>query len=324
MSYNKDDYIKVRNEFETKYQRARGEAEARTFEVHSLIPEVVEIDRVLSGTGMDIMAVITSGEPDKEAQVKRLEQRNNELIERRNALLVAHGFAPDYTDVKYDCPACGDTGYTESGMCACMKRAISAEAYNSSGLGRLIGEQSFENFDMSYYADEHKPMMERYVRMLEEFAEGFGSETYANFLLIGTTGLGKTHLSTAVAQRVIERGYDVLYVSSVKMIGDFESERFGNEMGQKSTDLSRYYSADLLIIDDLGAEISNKFTQTYLYNVINTRINEHKCTIINTNLMPAELNKTYTERVSSRLLGEYMPMLFRGTDIRKKKSLLFF
>ena len=116
----------------------------------------------------------------------------------------------------------------------------------------------------------------------------------------------------------------MLYVSSVKMIGDFESERFGNEMGQKSVDLSRYYEADLLIIDDLGAEIINKFTQTYLYNVINTRINEHRSTIINTNLMPAELNKMYTERVSSRLLGEYMPMLFRGTDIRKKKSLMSF
>ena len=148
MSYNKDDYIKVRNEFETKYQRARGEAEARTFEVHALIPEIVEIDRVLSGTGMDIMAVIGSADPDKEGQVKRLEQRNNELIARRNALLVAHGFTEDYTDVRYDCPACGDTGYTESGMCACMKRAISAQAYNSSGLGRLIGEQTFDNFEL--------------------------------------------------------------------------------------------------------------------------------------------------------------------------------
>ena len=324
MSYNKDDYIKVRNEFETKYQRARGEAEARTFEVHALIPEIVEIDRVLAGTGMDIMAVIGSADPDKEGQVKRLEQRNNELIARRNALLVAHGFTEDYTDVKYDCPACGDTGYTESGMCACMKRAISAQAYNSSGLGRLIGEQTFDNFDLSYYADEHQPRMESYVKELESFSDSFDSKTYGNFLFIGTTGLGKTHLSTAVAQRVIERGYDVLYVSSVKMIGDFEAERFGNEMGQKSVDLSRYYGADLLIIDDLGAEIVNKFTQTYLYNVINTRINEHRCTIINTNLTPSELNKMYTERVSSRLLGEYIPMLFRGTDIRKKKNLLFF
>ena len=112
----------------------------------------------------------------------------------------------------------------------------------------------------------------------------------------------------------------MLYVSSVNMLGDFEAERFGSEMGQKNIDLSRYYDADLLIIDDLGAEIINKFTQTYLYNVINSRMNEKRCTIINTNLLPAELNTVYTERVSSRLMGEYVPMLFKGIDIRKRKN----
>ena len=205
MSYNKDDYIKVRNEFESKYRLARAVAEERTFEVHALIPELVEIDRVLAGTGMDIMGVITSADPDKEGQIKRLEQRNNELIARREALLVAHGFDAGYTDVKYDCPECGDTGYTERGMCACMKRAISAEAYNSSGLGRLIGEQRFENFDLSYYADEHKALVEKYVKTLESFADSFDEDTYKNFILIGTTGLGKTHLSTATAQRAKRR-----------------------------------------------------------------------------------------------------------------------
>ena len=158
--------------------------------------------------------------------------------------------------------------------------------------------------------------------MLKSFANGFNSDTYRNFIMIGTTGLGKTHLSTAVAQTVIERGYDVLYVSAVSMMGDFESKRFGNSTSlTKANDISRYYFADLLIIDDLGTEVVNKFTQSYFYEVINTRLNMRKSTIINTNLTPSELTALYTDRISSRILGEYQPIQFSGTDIRKQKSI---
>ncbi|MBO7309979.1 MAG: ATP-binding protein, partial [Clostridia bacterium] len=310
--------------FEKKYTRARSLADERAVYVRSLIPEIAEIDRVLSRTGMDIMAIINSDASDKEKEISELEKRNNELIAKRNKLLTDHGFAEDYTDVKYECQICGDTGYTETGMCDCMKRAIAKEGYMSSGLGTLIGEQTFDNFDLSYYNEDNKKRVEQYVGALREFSENFNNDTYQNYILIGTTGLGKTHLSTAVAQNIIDRGYDVLYVSSVKMLGDFEAQRFGNDMGQTSTGLSRYYEADLLIIDDLGAEVINQFTHTYLYNVINSRMSQRKSTIINTNFYPKELNQMYTERISSRIMGEYMPMLFKGIDIRKKKNGLGF
>ena len=123
-------------------------------------------------------------------------------------------------------------------------------------------------------------------------------------------------------QFLIDRGFDVLYVSAVSMLGDFEERRFGNSAGSsRSNDVSRYYDADLLIIDDLGTEVVNKFTQSYFYEVINTRINTRKCTIVNTNLTVSDIMDTYTERISSRILGEYRPLLFKGTDIRKQKGL---
>ena len=87
----------------------------------------------------------------------------------------------------------------------------------------------------------------------------------------------------------------------------------------RGNDVSRYYEADLLIIDDLGTEVVNKFTQSYFYEVINSRICARKCTIINTNLMPMHIVETYTERISSRINGEYLPLLFKGVDIRKQK-----
>ncbi len=320
MSYNSNDYAKVRKEFENKYRIARADAEAKTAEIHMLIPDIFEIDRVLSHTGLDIMKVISSGVKDTDSEIAKLEARNNALISRRDELLEAHGFSKDYTDVHYDCDKCGDTGFVDTKMCECMRRALIKLGYESSGLGALIGKQTFENFDISYYNDRER--MQNYADILREFAENFRQYKDKSFLLIGGTGLGKTHLSTAVAQKVIDAGHDVLYVSAISMMGDFEQNRFGSASPTPvSNDISRYYSADLLIIDDLGTEVVNKFTQSCIYEIVNTRINTSKATIINTNLLPTELNSTYTERISSRLLGEYQPMLFEGKDIRKQKSL---
>ncbi|MBR4012792.1 MAG: ATP-binding protein [Clostridia bacterium] len=323
MGYNTEDYIRVRDKFSKKYLLARQRAEERTQHIHTLIPEVFEIDRVLSGTGMDIMKVITSGEKNTDAAIAKLEARNNALIEKRNAYLTANGFPTDYTDVHYDCEKCGDTGYVDTVMCDCMKKALVKAGFESSGLGALIGKQTFDNFSLEYYevANNRKRNAERLVEMLKQFAESFNDESYANFLITGTSGLGKTHLSSAVAEKVIERGYDVLYVSAISLISDFEENRFGSGMGSgKAHDVRRYYEADLLIIDDLGTEISNKFTQSCIYEVINTRINNRKSTIINTNLNSTEIKSVYSERIASRILGEYMPALLVGVDIRRQKS----
>ena len=323
MGYNVKDYIRIRDEFSNKYRIARERADERRTEIHTLIPEIFEIDRVLSRTGMDIMAVITSGVKNTDAEIAKLEARNNDLIAKRGEYLKARGFSENYTDIHYDCEKCGDTGFIETSMCDCMKRALVKAGYQSSGLGHLIGKQTFENFDMNFYSDNNgeRAKVKSYVDTLRDFADNFNENTYKNFLLLGSTGLGKTHLSTAVAQKVIDRGFDVLYVSAVSMMSDFEENRFGNgSSGGSSNDVKRYYDCDLLILDDLGTEVVNKFTQSYFYEVINTRINSGRCTIINTNLGPLDINTTYSDRISSRILGEYKPMLFKGTDIRMQKS----
>ena len=323
MGYNNADYIRVRDEFSKKYLVARQRAEERLEEVHTLIPEVFEIDRVLSGTGMDIMKVITSKKKDTTAEIAKLEARNNKLIEERNVLLTAHGFPSDYTDVHYDCEKCGDTGYVDTVMCDCMKKELIKAGFRSSGLGALIGRQTFDNFNLEYYSeiDNARKKAKILFDLLKNFADTFDNQTYKNFIITGTSGLGKTHLSTAVAEKVIEKGYDVLYVSAISMISDFEQNRFGSGMASADTnDIHRYYDVDLLIIDDLGTEISNKFTQSCIYEVINTRINKRLSTIINTNLKSTEIKAAYTERISSRILGEYQPALLSGVDIRRQKS----
>ena len=319
MGYNRDDSVRIKTEFSQKYIKARERATARRVELHGKFPRVWEIDRLLSRTGMDIMGVIASGK-NAEEQISSIRKRNEELLSERGQILREGGYTEDYSDVKYDCEVCGDTGYVGTRMCECMRRALCLAGYESSGIGALIGTQSFDNFLLDYYvsgggnADQMKLNRDN----LKNFAERFESDTYRNFLFIGGTGLGKTHLSTSVAKKVIDRGHDVLYVTAVGMIADFEAVRFGDGSRAKH-DPDRYMEAELLIIDDLGTEVANQFTLSCIYDVINGRINSRRSTIINTNLSSKDIEAKYNERIYSRLIGEYYPILFSGKDIRKQK-----
>ena len=322
MGYNRADYVRIKAEYSEKYLKARSLADDRKFELYGAIPEVKDIDAVLARTGMDIMAVISAGGKNTDEKIEKIKQRNDELLAKRAELLIQNGYSADYSDVHYDCDSCGDTGYVGTKMCDCMKKALVLAGYESSGLGGLIRTQSFENFSLDYYKNggANYENTARFVNQLKRFADGFSAESYQNYLLVGPTGLGKTHLSTSVAKKVIERGFDVLYVSAVGMIGDFESRRFGTGSGDGAQrDTERYYNADLLIIDDLGTEVVNQFTVSCLYDVINSRINNRRSTFINTNLTRKDIETKYTERIASRLFGEYYPLAFSGIDIRRQK-----
>ena len=196
----------------------------------------------------------------------------------------------------------------------------------ASGLSALMRQQSFENFSLDYYrqSPESYEIMNRNYHTVRRYAEQFSmseKQLPQSLLFLGGTGLGKTHLSTAVARTVISRGYDVFYNSAVGMISDFECRRFGNGLAQgDGDDTVRYTECDLLIIDDLGTEVVNQFTLSCLYHVLNTRLNLQKPTLISTNLTSGELRKIYSDRITSRLLGEYLLIPFYGTDVRRQKT----
>lgn len=320
MSYQKENFIRIKAEYSKKYIKAQQKANERRAELYAKIPELPMLDAKLSRTGMEIMSVVMAGGNTAE-NLAKVRAHNEELLCQRAELLRGYGYPENYSDVQYECAKCGDSGYVDTKMCDCMKRALIKAGYESSGLGGLIRTQSFDNFSLDYYAHtvEAKERMESYLRTLRNFAETFSDDTYKNFLLVGKTGLGKTHLSTAVAKAVIDRGYDVLYVTAIGMIGDFEARRFGDGSGVRN-DPARYTEAELLIIDDLGTEVTNQFTIACLYDVINVRMNQRKSTIINTNVSLREFEPRYSERITSRLFGEYNPIVFEGKDIRMQKS----
>lgn len=317
MGFNSQDFVRIREEYSKKYLVAEAAADRRREELYTKIPELVTLDRILAGTASRIMEAICSD--NSEEAVAKVREDNEKLLEQRAAILAAYGYPADYTDVHYECELCGDTGYVDTKMCSCMRRALVLAGYASSGIGGLMQSQSFNNFSLNYYKEDAETYayMKKLVSVLKKYASDFNENTYKNFLFTGPTGLGKTHLSTSIAVSVIDRGFDVLYVTACSMISDFEAKQFG--LRENAPDTSRYYNADLLIIDDFGTEMTNQFTVSCVYDVINARMNSKRSTIINTNLNKNEITERYGERIASRLFGEYNAAMFRGSDIRQQK-----
>ena len=307
---------RVREAYQNKRNAAARRSEERKAALYPIVPGLQEIDTQLAATASKVLSAALS-EGDIRPQIEQLQKENALLRRKRKALLIAAGYPADYTDIVYECNVCGDTGFVGVYMCSCMRRAIARAMLEDSGLGKLALTQRFDTFSLSYYKEgKERASMEHNLHVLTDFAQNFDTKTRDNFLLVGSTGLGKTHLSTATAVAVIEKGYEVVYKTIQNMLDDFEREQFGKGSYE---DIRMYYESDLLIIDDLGAEMSTQFTVSCIYNVVNMRINNGKPTIISTNLTQNELRERYADRITSRLFGEYKPLLFSGTDIRRQK-----
>ena len=321
MGYNQENYRRIRDEYSRKYLAVQEAATKRREEIHAILPGVREIDAQLSNVGLKIMQAAMQG-GDYPAALARIEAEAKELERQRAEILVKNGFPADYTEPEYECEACGDTGYVDYKMCACMRKKLILAGYESSGIGTLMQSQSFENFSLDYYKSDRMTylLMQNNLQRAHEYARSFHPAKSENLAMFGGTGLGKTHLSTAIARVVIEGGWDVVYVSCVDMFADYEAQRFGNSTGTPTgADLSRYTDCELLIIDDLGTELSNQFTTSCLYGLLNTRLNRHLPVILSTNLETDEFRKRYWDRITSRVLGNFTIMPFKGSDIRRQK-----
>jgi len=317
MSFSRENVSRVREEFIARRKNAEAECERRKEELHRVIPGLREMDREISSVGMRVMKLALQG-GDVQSGIEQMHKEHDALRARRAQLLLAAGYPADYSDRHYACDTCQDTGFLGTKMCACMRRALIQAGYESSGIGALLERQSFDSFTLDYYAGTDRENMRRNADVLSSFARDFAVRRGENFLLIGPTGLGKTHLSTSVARVVIDGGFDVVYDTAQGVFSVFEAQRFGHEEGAKDT-AERYFDCDLLIIDDLGTEMTNQFTISCLYNIVNTRVNRCLSTVINTNLTGGELRDRYADRITSRLFGEFRPLLFSGKDVRAQK-----
>lgn len=321
MGYSQELFAKIRSEFAEKRQKTLQIASDRRKELHDRCPEIVQIDAELAKTGTLIMDEIAKGREGLEERLEVIRLDNIELQTQREECIKFYGYPAGYDTPSFDCADCQDTGYVGTKMCSCMKQALNREGMIRAGLGELFRTQRFDTFRLDYYEYDQRVarLMQRFKQYAEQYAEQFSSATKENLLLCGGTGLGKTHLSTAIAGQVIERGFDVIYESAPNLLSAFEAERFGRTYNGVNPETGRFFTCDLLIIDDLGAEMSNAFTVGSLYNLINTRLVGGKPMLISTNLTGEELRGRYNDRITSRLFGEFTIMRFEGKDIRMLK-----
>lgn len=312
--YSRKNYNEAKEEIAKRRTDAIASAEEKKKELARKYPEIQRIDSELACTGMLIFKTACQG-----GDISAVREQNEKLVAKKGELLLSLGYPADYTEVKFTCPVCSDTGFIGTRMCKCLKEVLIKKNIQSSGMGRLIERQSFENFDLDWYKsseDDYKRAVHNYNTALA-FAENFSKDKGANLLLIGNTGTGKTHISTAIAQRVISGGFDVLYDTAQNIIGAFADDQFRDRYRQPEPEADKYLECDLLILDDLGAEYTNQLTVSCLYNLINTRQNKGLSTIISTNLSAKELAGKYEGRIYSRIVGsDYTVLFFTGKDHR--------
>jgi len=257
--------------------------------------------------------------------------KNMELQEQRRAELVRAGFPENYLDDGYMCADCHDTGYIGTKMCDCLTELYKAEQRDSLSSLFKLGGETFDSFDLSYYDDIPAPdtgisprrSMEIIYETCVEYARKFGGKSM-NLFFNGAPGLGKTFLSACIARVVAGNCYSVVYDTASSIFAKFEDARFlrADDPEEARAEVRRCLECDLLILDDLGTEMTTAFTVSVLYELINTRLITSRKTLISSNQTLHELHRRYSEQIMSRLEGEYQVLTFRGEDIRRKRNII--
>lgn len=277
-------------------------------------PRLAEIDRSLSAIGASLAIAALSG-----GDVTDLKKQSEALSREKRVLLDKFGVQ----DIRYDCPLCSDTGYVGGKICDCVKHLVSAFIAEEMSEEMPLGTSRFDNFDLKYYPDKDtkegnpRRIMTAILKVCREYALKFDPKTSGNLLFMGGAGLGKTHLTLALAGEVIERGFIPVYGAAENLFSQIEKEKF---TGENRGAYDAMIKSDLLVIDDLGAEMATSFSKSALYNLVNTRLLANRPMIINTNLTMKEIETRYTPRISSRLIGSFDAYKFIGPDIRQQKA----
>ncbi len=320
MKFSEDVYIKAEAELKKRQENAEKLAEMRRKQILNKHPELLEIENIIRNAALEVIKGLGSG---KKVDVKALSEKNLEAQKQKAELLTKNGYPEDYLVPQYSCKLCNDSGILNGKLCSChldILKKISMSEYSCSS---ILAVSTFETFDLKYYSTEKdmslgyspREYMEASLDFLKSYAEKFKPGTNS-FFFTGATGLGKTHLSLAVMNKVTEKGFNVFYGSADNIIKQMEKERFGRSNGDIEEEIE---NADLLIIDDLGTEFKTAFSETAVYQIINNAILNGKPMIISSNLSISELEERYGQRVVSRL-NSFEVINFIGTDIRQIKK----
>ena len=315
MALSNSQFTDLINRYDERQIEREREIEARKKRLNSSIPELKALDEEIRSAYIRSARVPSDELPSVEATIQNLE-------DKRLSMILAAGFPKDYLDVPYTCPDCKDKGIVDGKKCHCFVKAANALLFRQSNMEKRLQKSLFE-FKTDVYSDTQTDFTDRTSRESAEAALKYAHKFVDNFpcgsniYIFGDTGTGKTYLACCIATEIINKGYSTLFIKAPEFI-DICYQRHSDKTGEKASMYEKLFECELLVLDDLGADYSTKNSDSLVLNLIDERKNAGLSTIITSNKTFGELTDTYSERVSSRIMGDYEKFHFFGSDLRIK------
>lgn len=326
MALQNHQFNKILREYDSKILRNKRNLALLTEEIYNHIPALKELDASIAEASIKCAKLSLFGDSDN---LNELQSLIKAAPLERERLLVSHGYPKNYLEPMYDCSDCKDTGFIEREKCHCFKQAVVDILYSQSNIRSILEQENFSALSFDYYSKDYiEPSigltpyenMIQTVSLCKNFIESFDKEHH-NLLLYGNTGVGKTFLANCIAKELLDTAHTVIYLTAFQLFDILEKNKFdkGEDNYEFQTQFQYILDCDLLIIDDLGTELTNSFVNVQLYLCINERLLRRKSTIVSTNLSLDNINTIYSERVFSRIASNYTLLKIVGEDIRLKK-----
>lgn len=316
--------LDILKEYEKTQETNKELQRERQKEIYTKFPRIKEIDTLIGSLGFEIAASIFKG-VDMEGFISEQKKKITDLKIQKAEILSLNKYPVDYLELKFECNRCKDTAYIGNIKCSCFKQKLINKYYDQSNLKDILKRENFDTFDISLYSTAKNPNENISPRenMHEIFTHCISVSTNfdaikESLFFYGNSGLGKTFLSNCIAKDLLDAGKIVIYQTSSNLIETIRNLKFDENAPKEQID--NLMSCDLLILDDLGTEPATAFSQTELFNIINTRILNGKSMIISTNFSLNDLLSIYPERITSRILGNFKMFKFFGADIRIMKN----
>lgn len=314
-----------------KYEERRDEnellLEKRKKQVYNRFPQIKGIDDEISLIGLKLAKSVLTNPNDRESIVHKSREEIETLRARKCKVLADNSIPDNYLEMKYHCNMCKDKAFLPNGeKCNCFKQEIINEAYKMSNIENVLNKENFSNFNLEIFSTEKskergvspRENIFEILTYCEDYVHNFNPIQSNNILFYGSTGLGKTYMCNCIAKDLLDKGYLVIYQTSFRILEILEDYKFRRDSEGKISEenYKNLFDCDLLIIDDLGTELTNTFTSSELFNIVNTRLTAGKSIIISTNLTPSQIGETYTQRTLSRILDQFKIFDFFGSDLR--------
>ena len=332
MALTNAQYDSLMRTYQTRQRERELLIEERKNRLFSEVPEIEDIDHEIASVSIAAAKALLSDAPDTPAPSL------SALREKKRRLMKSHGFPENYLDPPFTCPDCRDTGYIGNSRCHCFIQASIDLLYRQANLTNILRSENFHSFSLSFYdtllRDEDVGMnarenAEKILHYCKGFCDSFGKNS-ESLLLYGNTGAGKTFLTHCIARELLEHNHSVVYFTAFEFFEALAAKAFHRGEASRDTGYTTeaglsaadaIYSAELLIIDDLGTELPNTFTDSQLFECINERLLLNKPLLISTNLSTAQISDRYSRRTYSRIIGSFRIFKLFSRDIRLQKKL---